>query len=119
MRPSRIIVFWVGVIGLLMFIELAEITHVFTLPVQSAPGYLFSFIFALVFTTILALVGALFIGIWVSSRLRTPTGFSPFEEEMLKMRADLAAVRKELEEMRGRPGADAGNPPPGPPGAPP
>jgi hypothetical protein len=98
LRIGRAILFWVGVVVALFIIEIAELTHLFTLPVQSAIGNLLSFIFALVFTTILALVGALFIGIYISQRLQNPGGFTPFEEEMLKMRADLRDLRRELAE---------------------
>jgi hypothetical protein len=96
MRIGRAILFWVAVVVALFVVELAELTHLFTLPVQSAVGNLLSFIFALVFTTILALIGALFIGIYISQRLQSPGGFTPFEEEMLKMRADLKEIRAEL-----------------------
>ena len=75
-------------------------THLFTLPVQSAVGNLLAFVFALVFTTILALVGALFIGIYISQRISSTSGFSPFEEEMLKMRADVTRLREEIAELR-------------------
>jgi hypothetical protein len=102
MRPSRLIVFWVTVIVILLLVEVAEITHVFTLPVQSLAGYLFSFIFALVFTTVLALVGAIFIGVYISQRLQSASGFTPFEEEMLKMRGDLQSVKRQLESLQAR-----------------
>lgn len=107
MRPGRAIFFWVAVIGLLLIVEVAEATHLFTLPVQSALGNLISFIFALVFTTIVALVGAIFIGIYISQRLQSPSGFTPFEEEMLKMRADVKSIREELDRLRSRPAGAA------------
>ena len=96
MRIGRAILFWVAVVVLLFVVELAELTHLFTLPVQSALGNLLSFVFALVFTTILALVGALFIGIYISQRLQSPGGFTPFEEEMLKMRAEIQQIHADL-----------------------
>ncbi|MCI4316989.1 MAG: hypothetical protein L3J96_00490 [Thermoplasmata archaeon] len=99
MKPSRLILFWVTVIALLLLVEVAELTHLFTLPVQSALGNLLSFIFALVFTTILALVGAIFIGIYISQRLQSAAGFTPFEEEMLKMRADVTELRRRQEAL--------------------
>lgn len=102
MRPSRIILFWVAVIAALLFVEVAELTHLFTLPVQSALGNLLSFIFALVFTTILALVGAIFIGIYISQRLQSPTGFTPFEEEMLRMRQDVLEIRDRVKALEAR-----------------
>jgi len=99
-KPSRVILFWVVVIALLLF----------TLPVQSAVGNLVSFVFALVFTTILALIGAIFIGIYISHRFLTPTGFTPFEEEMLRMRADVAHLRDDVEALKSSIGPVAGEP---------
>ena len=110
MRIGRAILFWVAVVIVLFFVEIAELTHLFTLPVQSAIGNLLSFVFALVFTTILALVGALFIGIYISQRLQSPGGFTPFEEEMLKMRAEVREIRAELARRSDPPAS----PPPGP-----
>jgi hypothetical protein len=115
MRPGRlIIVAWGAIILVLVIIEVAELTHFFTLPVASATTNLFSFIFAIVFITILALVGALFIGIYISQRLQSGSGFTPFEEEMLKMRADVKALRDEVEALRqGRPEPSPSEDPPG------
>lgn len=103
MRPSRLVILaWSLIIVVLVVIEVAELTHFFTLPITSAATNLFSFIFAIVFITILALVGALFIGIYISQRLQSGSGFTPFEEEMLKMRADVKVVREELEALQRR-----------------
>ena len=111
MRSNRIGLFvWVLVIAVLVVVEVAEITHLFTVPISNALADPLAFVFALVFTTILALVGAIFVGIYLSHRLLTPSGFSPFEEEMLRMRSDLKEVRKIVEEMR-----SGGPPPPDPP----
>lgn len=107
MRPGRALIFWVSVIAALLFVEVAELTHLFTLPVQSALGNLLSFIFALVFTTILALVGAVFIGIYIAQRMRTPGGFTPFEEEMLRMRSDVTDLKASVARLE----AGVGDPP--------
>jgi hypothetical protein len=115
MRASRWgIILWTVLIVVLLFVEVAEITHLFTLPIQLAIGDPLAFVFALVFTTILALVGAVYIGIYVSARLLRTQGFTPFEEEMLKMRGDLRDVRAMVEELKRR--EDAAD---GPPGRPP
>lgn len=111
MKPARVVqLVWGGLIVALLVVEAAELTHLFTVPIQSALGNLLSFVFALVFTTILALVGAIFIGIYISQRLQSPTGFSAFEEEMLKMRADVNRIREDVAELRARTGRP---PPPG------
>lgn len=77
---------------------------------QSAVGNLLSFIFALVFTNILALVGAIFIGIYISTRLRSPTAFTPFEEEMLKMRKELTDLKGQVDAIHGATVAPASPP---------
>ena len=100
MKPSRAILFWVVVIAALLFVEVAELTRLFTLPVQSAVANLLSFVFALVFTTILALIGALFVGIYISQRLQSPAGFTRFEEEMLKMRQDVERIARDVADVR-------------------
>ncbi|MGA8665007.1 MAG: hypothetical protein WB809_08115 [Thermoplasmata archaeon] len=108
MRTSRLVMIaWAVLIGLLLIVELAEITHLFTLPVESAVGDPLVFVLALVFTTIVALVGAIFIGIYISARILSPSGFTPFEEEMLRMRTDLTDVKAAVEELRRGPGSPA------------
>ncbi|MGA8543121.1 MAG: hypothetical protein WB947_06260 [Thermoplasmata archaeon] len=94
MRASRWgIILWTVLIVFLLFVEVAEITHVFTVPIQSAIGDPLAFVFALVFTTILALVGAVYIGIYISARVLRTQGFTPFEEEMLKMRGEIRDIK--------------------------
>jgi len=118
MRPSRaVVVFWSALITILLLVELAEITRSYTLPIQTALNDPLAVVIALLFTSLLALVGAIFIGIWVSHRLWSPTGFTPFEEEMLRMRADLRDLKKKLDE---RAAGDAGRAPRSgrPPGGP-
>ena len=117
MRASRVaILLWIALIIVLLLVELAEITHVFTLPVQNAIADPVAFVIALIFTTLIALVGAIFIGVFLSHRLLVPTGFTPFEEEMLRMRSDLREVKRDVAELRGRQGAPP-NPDPNPPEA--
>jgi len=105
MKASRVaVLLWVALILILLVVELAEITHLFTLPLTNALSDPLSFVVALVFTTLLALVGAIFIGVYVSARLMSPTGFTPFEEEMLRMRSDLQEIKRDLAELHGRAG---------------
>ncbi len=102
MKASRVVlIFWVGIIVALLLVELAEITHFFTLPITSVIGDTVAFVFALVFTTILALVGAIFIGIYIAQRMTSGVGFTPFEVEMLRMRSDVKKMAAELAELSG------------------
>jgi hypothetical protein len=100
-KPSTwVLVFWSALIVGLVVVEVAEITHLFVLPIQSAIGDPLAFVFALVFTTIFALVGAIFIGIYFSARILRGTGFTPFEEEMLRMRVDLRDLKGTVDELK-------------------
>ncbi len=56
-------------------------------------------IFSLVFISILAIVGAIFIGMFISHRIFSASGFTTFEEEMLQMRKDVEEIKEKLEEM--------------------
>lgn len=112
MRPSRaVLVVWALVVVVLVVLEIAELTRLFTVPIYRALGDPIVVLVSLVFTTIIAVVGAVFVGISITTRLLSPRGFTPFEEEMLRMRADLAEVRKALDELKGP--ANAPPPPAG------
>jgi hypothetical protein len=111
MRPSALVLLlWGGLIAILLIVEIAEVTHVFTLPIQSAIADPTAFFFAFVFTTILALVGAIFIGIYISHRILSPGGFTPFEEEMLHMRQEVRELKESVDALRA---ATAPGDPPG------
>lgn len=114
-RAIPIAVFWGGLILVLILLEVAELTHFFTLPVQSALDDFVAFVTALVFTTILAVVGAIFIGLYFSHRILAPGGFTPFEQEMLRMRHEVQEIRTVLDELRRSRPPGAAPPPPVPP----
>ncbi len=104
MRPSRLVlVCWSVVVLALVVLELAEITHLFTFPIATAIADPVSLVVSFVFTTIVAIIGAIFVGIFLTARLLRPRGFTPFEEEMLQMRAEVRELRDAVEELRVRP----------------
>jgi uncharacterized protein YneF (UPF0154 family) len=107
MKASRIsMLLWFSLILILVIVELAEITHVFTVPIQNVLGDPLAIVIAIIFTTVVALVGAIFIGVYLSHRILSPTGFTPFEEEMLRMRADVQQVKRDVADLRGRSAPD-------------
>lgn len=53
-----------------------------------------------IFLIAVAIVGAIFIGMFISHRLLTHGGFTPFEEEMLRMRRDVEESREHLKKVR-------------------
>jgi hypothetical protein len=100
-RAGRaVVLLWSLVIVALVVLELAEVTHLFTFPISAVVGDPISLVVSLVFTTIVAIVGAIFIGIYMSTRLLGPRAFTPFEEEMLQMRAEIREIRRSLDERR-------------------
>jgi hypothetical protein len=100
-KTSRVVlVFWLAVVVGLVVLELAELTHFFTPPVQLVLGDPVTLVFSLLFTTIVAVIGAIFIGIYISHRILSPAGFTPFEEEMLRMRTEIREMRMMLEGVR-------------------
>jgi hypothetical protein len=105
---------WSVVIVALVVLELAEVTHLFTFPISAVLADPVTLVVSLVFTTIVAIIGAIFVGIYMSTRLLGPRAFTPFEEEMLRMRADLQEVRRAVDDLRAR----SSGPDPGP-GVPP
>jgi hypothetical protein len=48
---------------------------------------------------VLALIGAIFVGMLLSHRILSIGAFTPFEEEMLKMSEDIKAIKKKLDDM--------------------
>ena len=52
------------------------------------------------FVIVVAIVGALLLGMFISHRLLTHGGFTPFEEEMMRMRKDVQQQLSHTEKMR-------------------
>jgi len=101
-KGSRIALsLWLALIFVLLVVEVAEITRVFTVPIQNILSDPLAIVVALIFTTLVALVGAIFIGVFVSHRIMNPTGFTPFEEEMLRMRSDLQEIKRDIADLHG------------------
>ena len=115
MKIPRWTLFWVLVITVLVVVEIAEITRLFTLPLAIAALSPLTIIVSLVLITILALVGAVFVGFYLSSQIYSARGFTPFEQEMLKMRQEVSELHREVRSLRDAP-ASADPPDPAPAG---
>lgn len=59
----------------------------------------YTLVFALVLVSIFGIVGAIFLGMFISHRVLSTQEFTAFEEEMLKMKDDVDYIRKKLEEQ--------------------
>ncbi len=67
-------------------------------PVRDTLTHFYAFVFALVFITIMAIIGAVFLGMFISHRVFSSQGFTAFEEEMLKMKEDIAVMKSMIED---------------------
>lgn len=101
---------WLLIVGVLATIEIGILTNVIT--PGNLIGSFFAFLIGLVVISVLAIVGAVFIGMFVSHRILSTQGFTPFEQEMLKMRQDVRDLAERVEEIAARVGGK------GPPKAP-
>jgi len=103
MKQRRaVVLLWSLVIIALVVLEFAEVTHLFTFPISVVVADPISLVVSLVFTTIVALIGAIFIGIYMSTRLLGPRTFTPFEEEMLRMRGELHELSQAIDDLSAR-----------------
>ncbi len=58
-----------------------------------------SFIFVLVVISFLAVVGAIFLGMFISHRIFSARQFTTFEKEMLEMKKDVEDMKEKIDEM--------------------
>ncbi len=85
------------IVMLLGLLAIGLITGFF--PVGDLLTDFYTFVFALVVISILSIIGATFLGIYISHRFFSAREFSAFEEEMLKVRDDIRYIRKKIDEM--------------------
>lgn len=97
-KPSILTIVWLSAVVALALIEIGIITDLISL--SDIIANFFLFLLALVTITILAIIGAIFVGIFISHRIFSVKGFTPFEEEMLKMREDIKEIKKALKEKK-------------------
>ena len=103
MKISRWTLLWLLIVVVLAVIELGILVGWIT------PGnlvvYFYIFVYAIVLVAILAIIGAVFLGTVISHRIMSGQGFTPFEEEMLKMRQEVRELRDRLDDIAAKLGA--------------
>ncbi len=106
MRLTRWVLLWLLIIGVLVAIEISVITGRLT---PDPIGSFFVLIFALMVISVLSIIGAVFVGMFVSHRILSTKGFTPFEQEMLRMRQDVRELSERLGEIAARLGLAPGD----------
>lgn len=93
---------WAGLLFLIAIavISIGMITGFF--PSVNPMTQFFVFVFLLVVISVLAIIGAAFLGMLFSHRILSSYTFTPFEKEMLKMKRDVEEMKRDLSEMKER-----------------
>ncbi len=103
MKVSRWTLVWLLIVGVLAVLWFGVYIGWIT------PGNLitsfFLIVLGLVLLAVLALIGAVFLGMVISHRIIAGQGFTPFEEEMLKMRQEVRELHDRLDALIEKMGA--------------
>jgi len=106
-RISRWTLLWLLIVGVLAAVEMGVLTGVIN--ASNLIASFFTFVVALVVVSILSIIGAVFVGMFVSHRILSGKGFTPFEQEMLRMRQEVRELSDRLGEIATRLGLAPGN----------
>jgi hypothetical protein len=107
MRMTRWTLLWILVVGVLVAIEVGVVTG--NISTGNLIGSFLLVIFALVVISVLSIVGAVFVGMFVSHRILSGKGFTPFEQEMLRMRQEIRELSERVSEIAARLGVTTGD----------
>jgi len=97
MRISRWTALWVLVVAVLLVIEVGVLTS--ALDPYNLGAQVYAILLALAVISILSFIGATFLGIYVSHRILAVQEFTPFEQEMLRMREDVRELRDRIDQL--------------------
>ena len=86
---------WIAVVVILAAFEILQLTGILKVTQIVANFYLF--MFSIVVVSVLAVIGAIFLGMTIAHRLMESKDFTPFEEEMLSMREQMNRIEKMIE----------------------
>ena len=107
MRVTRWTLLWLLVIGVLIAVEIGILTGFIS--TNNAITSFLTLVYALMVISVLSIIGAVFVGMFVSHRILSTKGFTPFEEEMLRMRQEVRELSERVAEIGVRIGAQIGN----------
>lgn len=100
MKISKPTVAWLVIVFVLVAIFLGEVLGIIS--IESALANFYIFMIALLTITILAIIGAVFLGIFISHRIFSVREFTPFEKEVLSMKEDIDHIKAKLDEYIGK-----------------
>jgi len=97
MKISRWTLLWLLVVGLLISIELAIVVG--AVNPYDVVTFFFIMVSGLIVIAVLAIIGATFLGIYISHRILSTRDFSPFEQEMFRMADEVKRLSQKVEEI--------------------
>lgn len=100
---------WLLAVAVLLAVWIAVLTGFIT-PGDLIGSFLL-FLFALVVIAILSIIGAVFVGMWISHRILSGQGFTPFEEEMLRMHQEVRDLKERVDAVATRLGVSSDSEP--------
>ena len=93
-RIPSVYIFFVIILVIISIWIIASLAGL--IPVEELLLNFTGFISMLVSITMLAVLGAIFLGMYLSHRMLTKKGFTPFEISMLEMHEDIKELKKRL-----------------------
>jgi len=109
-RVSRWTLLWLLIVATLVAIELAIVFG--AVNPYDVVTFFFIMISGLIVISVLAIIGATFLGIYISHRILSTRDFTPFEQEMLKMADEVKRLSEKVDALS-RAVAGPADPPPG------
>jgi len=97
MKISRWTLLWLLVVGLLISIELAIVFG--AVNPYDVVTFFFIMVSGLIVIAVLAIIGATFLGIYISHRILSTRDFSPFEQEMFRMADEVKRLSQKVEDI--------------------
>jgi uncharacterized protein YneF (UPF0154 family) len=94
-RVSRWTLLWLLIVGVLAVIWIG--VYVGWINPGNLAVSFFLIVLGLVVVAVLSLIGAVFLGMVISHRIMAGQGFTPFEEEMLKMRQEVRELHDRMD----------------------
>ena len=97
MKISRWTLLWLLIVGLLTAIELAIVFG--AVNPYDVVTFFFIMVSGLIVIAVLAIIGATFLGIYISHRILSTRDFTPFEQEMFRMADEVKRLSQKVEEI--------------------
>ena len=95
MRISQWTLLWLVIVGLLGAIEIAIVVG--AVNPYDVVTFFFIMVSGLIVISVLAIIGATFLGIYISHRILSTQDFTPFEQEMLRMAEQVKGLSEKLD----------------------